>query len=123
MNRLHLAPIAAVAALLTLPTAAFAQSDPNWHGGGYDNRGGYDDRGGYGNRQGQIGGSVSAFSPFNLDLDRGTHVRLHQGTVINPTGITLRPGMRVQIYGFWHRDGSFEANEIDVSGRGRRWER
>jgi hypothetical protein len=113
MNRLHLARIAAVAALLALPTAAFAQSDPNWHG--------YNDRGGYGDRQGQIGGIVSAFSPYNLDLDRGTHVDLHNGTVINPTGITLRPGMRVQIYGYWRRDGAFEANEIDVRGHGRRY--
>jgi hypothetical protein len=119
MNRLHLTRLAAIAALLALPTAAFAQSDPNWHGG----YGGYGNRGGYGDRQGQIGGIVSDFAPFNLYLDRGTHVALHQGTVINPTGITLRRGMRVQVYGYWRRDGSFEANEIDVAGRDRRWDR
>jgi hypothetical protein len=115
MNRLHLTRIAAVAALLALPTAAFAQTDPNWHGGGYGDRG----YGGYVDREGQIGGIVSSFWPYNLDLDRGTHVSLHNGTVINPTGITLRPGMRVQIYGHWRRDGAFEANEIDVRPRGR----
>jgi hypothetical protein len=130
MNRTHLIRIAALAALVVMPTAAFAQSDPNWQWqqqhqqwnndqdrGGYDR--GYGDRGG--NRDGQIGGVVDSFSPFNLYLDRGTHVELHQGTVINPTGITLQPGMRVQVYGFWNRDGSFAANEIDVNGRGRRW--
>lgn len=120
MNRLHLARIAAIAALIAMPTAAFAQANPNWQWqdrGGYGDRG-YGDRGG--NRSGQIGGVVSSFSPFNLYLDRGTHVELHQGTVINPTGTTLRPGMRVQVYGFWNRDGSFAANEIDVGGRGRR---
>jgi Domain of unknown function (DUF5666) len=129
MNRHHLIRIAAIAALIVMPTAAFAQSDPNWQWqqqhrqwnddqdrGGYDR--GYGDRGG--NRDGQIGGVVSSFSPFNLYLDRGTHVELHQGTVINPTGITLQPGMRVQVYGYWNRDGSFAANEIDVNGRGRR---
>ena len=115
MNRLHLVRTAAIAALLVLLTAAFAQSDPNWHGG-------YGDRG-YGDRHDQVGGIVTSFQPFNLYLDRGTHVALHPGTVINPTGITLRPGMRVQIFGFWRRDGSFEANEIDVSRRGRRWDR
>jgi len=62
----------------------------------------------------QISGIVSSFSPFNVYLDRGTHVELHQGTVINPTGLGLQPGMRVAIYGFWNGDGSFEANQIDV---------
>jgi hypothetical protein len=110
MNHLHIARIAAAAALLAIPTAALAQPDPYWHG----------NRGAYGDRQGQIGGVVAAFSPYNLDLERGTHVALHKGTIINPTGINLRPGMRVQISGYWRRDGAFEANEIDVRGRGDR---
>jgi hypothetical protein len=41
------------------------------------------------------------------------HVALHQGTVINPTGVTLAPGMTVTIHGY--NGGSvFEANEIDT---------
>ncbi len=47
--------------------------------------------------------------------DRGhvDNVRLHQGTVINPTGLTLASGMSVTIYG--HNRGSvFAANEIDT---------
>jgi hypothetical protein len=41
------------------------------------------------------------------------NVLLHQGTVINPTGIPLRNGMRVTVYGY-NAGPSFNANEIDV---------
>lgn len=38
-------------------------------------------------------------------------VTLHQGTIINPTGLQLEPGMRVAIAG--HADGTtFDANRI-----------
>src|SRR5579875_1139550 len=41
------------------------------------------------------------------------NVGLHQGTIINPTGLTLAPGMSVTILGY--TDGNvFEANEIDT---------
>jgi hypothetical protein len=41
------------------------------------------------------------------------NVRLHQGTIINPTGITLSPGMVVSVDGY--TAGSyFTANEIDT---------
>jgi hypothetical protein len=40
-------------------------------------------------------------------------VMLHRGTVIDPTGLQLRPGMQVTIAG--HPDaGTFEANKIDA---------
>jgi hypothetical protein len=40
-------------------------------------------------------------------------VSLHQGTIINPTGLQLQPGEHVTIYG--NPSGStFQANEIDV---------
>ena len=46
----------------------------------------------------------------NGDLD---NVELHQGTVINPTGLTLAPGMSVTISGY--DDGSaFQANVIET---------
>jgi hypothetical protein len=41
------------------------------------------------------------------------NVSLHQGTIINPTGITLEPGFRVRIYGY-PDNGAFVANEIDT---------
>ncbi|MDB5092332.1 MAG: hypothetical protein JWO85_433 [Candidatus Eremiobacteraeota bacterium] len=40
-------------------------------------------------------------------------VQLHQGTVINPTGLTLAPGMSVTITGY-NAGSSFDANEIDA---------
>jgi hypothetical protein len=85
---------------------------------GYYNNGYYNNTPYYGaGRSGEISGIVSAFSPFNLYLDRGTHVELHQGTIINPTGIGLQPGMRVTVYGNWNSDGSFYANEINEGRR------
>jgi len=48
------------------------------------------------------------------DLDR---VELHQGTIINPTGLTLQGGMRVTVYG--HPEGPvFVADEIDTPYHG-----
>lgn len=47
--------------------------------------------------------------------DRGFNdtVELHQGTIINPTGLTLAPGMSVTIDGYANGP-VFEANEIDT---------
>jgi Domain of unknown function (DUF5666) len=91
------------------------------YNGGYNN-GGYYGNGGYGNggynRGNQLTGTVSSFSPYNLYLSNGTHVELHDGTVINPTGTNLTGGQRVRIIGNWNSDGTFNANEIDVIGRG-----
>ncbi len=87
-----------------------------YNNGGYNN-GGYNN-GGYGNRGGQLSGNVRAFSPYNLYLSNGTHVVLHNGTVINPTGTNLGSGQRVRVIGNWNQDGTFSANEIDVVGNG-----
>ncbi len=38
---------------------------------------------------------------------------MHQGTVINPTGLPLQNGMRVTIYGY-NAGSTFAANEIDA---------
>ncbi|MFN2461383.1 MAG: hypothetical protein ABR591_11945 [Candidatus Velthaea sp.] len=80
------------------------------YGNGASGYGGYSAR----QRSARVSGIVSSFSPYNLYLQRGTHVELHRGTVINPTGIALRPGMRVSIIGNWNADGTFNANEIDA---------
>ncbi len=96
---------------------------------GYGNGNGYGNNGGYGNGQGQYGdrrggmrgnevsGVVSSFSGYNLQLRNGTAVSLHQGTVINPTGTTLAPGMRVAIRGSRNSAGGFNADRIDVINR------
>jgi hypothetical protein len=41
------------------------------------------------------------------------HVQLHEGTVINPTGLQLAPGLSVRIMGY-NRGSVFAANEIDT---------
>jgi hypothetical protein len=101
----------------------------SYNNGGYNNGayGGYNN-GNYGNngrngnwnygRGNQLSGTVSSFSPYNLYLNNGQHVELHNGTVINPTGTNLSPGMRVRIIGAQNSDGTFNANEIDVVGNG-----
>jgi hypothetical protein len=92
-----------------------------YNNGGYNN-GGYNN-GNYGNRGGQLSGQVRSFSPYNLYLSNGTHVMLHNGTVINPTGSNLTNGERVRVIGNWNQDGTFNANEIDVVGNGNGYNR
>ena len=48
---------------------------------------------------------------------KGPHVHLHQGTVINPTGITLQPHMHVEVFGHWNDNGPYHADRIDVLPR------
>ena len=70
-----------------------------------------------------IDGIIIASWPYHVTLRQGSqvwHVDLHDGTVINPTGLTLRRGMRVRIDGYRKRDGAFEANVIDLQRRGYR---
>jgi len=87
-----------------------------YQNGGYQNGGGdRDDRnGGYRNGNGTVG-VVDSFNAFDLQLRNGTHVRLHQGTVINPTGTTIQPGERVSVRGHFDSNGTLEADRIDVN--------
>lgn len=94
--------------ILALPGASFAQPYNGYNNG--NNNNGAD-------RREHLSGRVTSSEPYNLTLDRSTHVVLHRGTVINPTGITLRRGMNIEVFGHWNRDGSFDANEVDVFGQ------
>src|SRR5471032_1643605 len=66
----------------------------------------------------QIQGTVAAINgAWNLTVHDANgyadSVELHQGTIINPTGLTLEPGMNVTIDGY--ADGpNFDATEIDT---------
>jgi hypothetical protein len=92
-----------------------------YNNNGYNN-GAYNNGYGYGGGNGQMSGTVSSFSPYNLYLNNGMHVELHNGTVINPTGTNLAAGQRVRVIGNWNSDGTFNANEVDVVGnRGYRY--
>jgi hypothetical protein len=65
-----------------------------------------------------IRGRVNGFDgKYSLQVrdDRGfiDNVQLHQGTIINPTGLSLQPGMPVTIAGY-NRGRVFAANQIDT---------
>jgi hypothetical protein len=65
-----------------------------------------------------IAGRITAFDGgYKLEVrdDRGfvDRVELHPGTIINPTGIRLQPGMSVTIYGV-NRGPMLAADEIDT---------
>jgi len=101
--------LAALAALAFLtPIAAAAQDVPSY---AEPNAGpGYQDE--------QIQGRITSFDgAYSLTVqdDRGfvDNVQLHDGTIINPTGLTLAPGMVVSILGY-NAGPYFAANEVDT---------
>ncbi|MGP6157261.1 MAG: hypothetical protein ACLPYS_07100 [Vulcanimicrobiaceae bacterium] len=105
MIRRILAPLAASAlavVALVAPLAAPAQSMPSYARPA----------------DMQVRGRVTGFDGhFNLSVrdERGyvDNVRIHPGTIINPTGIMLAPGMIVSLFG--NNAGSFfGANEVDT---------
>lgn len=62
----------------------------------------------------QLYGVVGRFGGFDMTLrvaGSPLPVRLHQGTIINPTGLTIKPGMRVRVFGHWS-NGAFQAERI-----------
>lgn len=62
----------------------------------------------------QLVGVVGRFGGFDMTLrveGSPLPVRLHQGTIINPTGLTIKPGMRVRVFGHW-ANGAFQADRI-----------
>jgi hypothetical protein len=88
--------------LLLIPTVALAQSPvPS-----------------YATQEQTIKGTISSFDgayTMHVRDDRGfvDNVSLHQGTIINPTGIRLQPGFSVTILGR-PNGNTFVANEIDT---------
>ena len=103
----HLAAIAAALALLAPPAAALAAAPaaPIVVAQGY----GPPPPG-----VRSIRGIVVSAAPYHLVLRNGVQVVMHNGTIINPTGTTLVPGMHVRVFGHWRHDGAFEANRIQV---------
>jgi hypothetical protein len=95
----------AVAGLI-FPAAASAQNVPSYAQQGYAN--------GDQTIQGRVASIDGTFNITVLD-DNGYSdaVELHQGTIINPTGLTLEPGMTVTIDGY-NAGPVFEANQIDT---------
>ncbi len=109
---LHIRTLAALAALIALaPLGAAAQTAP-------PDAPTYAAPPSYSSTDEVIHGRVSSFDgAYSLQVrdDRGfiDNVQLRQGTVINPTGIRLAPGMQVTIHGV-NRGSAFAANVIDT---------
>ena len=63
-------------------------------------------------------GSVTYFKRYDLQVSSGRNayreVHLHQGTVINPRGWTLKQGDMVAVSGVGQPDGSLNADIITV---------
>lgn len=61
-------------------------------------------------------GKVTYFKRFDLQVETAPNVyrnvHLHQGTVINPRGTTLAPGMTVDVSGVTEADHSLDADVI-----------
>jgi hypothetical protein len=101
--------VAAVLAALALvaPAMAIAQPVPS-----------YASQAASPNTDEQIRGRVTAFDDrYDLTVrdERGyiDKIVLHEGTIINPTGLTLAPGMIVSVLGY-NAGSYFSANEIDT---------
>ncbi|HYZ15972.1 MAG TPA: hypothetical protein VE591_06205 [Candidatus Acidoferrum sp.] len=61
-------------------------------------------------------GKVTYFRRFDLQIETAPNVyrqiHLHQGTIINPRGLTLAPGMVVDVSGTAQPDHSLNADSI-----------
>ena len=101
------------AVCLALPATASAQQSP------YGQQPSYAQPSPTYARQNGISGTITGFDGqwiVYMHDDKGytDHITLHQGTIINPTGIKLLEGMRVTVYGY--ADGpTFQANAINVA--------
>ena len=105
-----LAALTLAAPTLAAPIAAQAQDVPSYASGAQPADG-----------EENIHGRVASFDgayTMTVRDERGfiDNIQLHQGTIINPTGITLQPGMSVTIYGV-NRGSLLAANEIDTPYR------
>jgi hypothetical protein len=96
------APLAASAQVLPWPLNAVL---PGWANGNWQ----------YGANV-PSGGVVASVQGSSFTLQNGKTVIMHPGTVINPTGTRLQPGMRVSLLGTPNGPGRFNANEVDVNG-------
>ncbi|BDE07503.1 hypothetical protein WPS_27790 [Vulcanimicrobium alpinum] len=63
-------------------------------------------------------GKVTYFRRFDLQIETAPNVyrqiHLHQGTIINPRGTTITPGMTVDVSGTAQADHSLNADSINT---------
>ena len=106
---LHVRVFAALLAVAAATAPGVAQTAPT--GPSYA-------RPSYGSDDEMVSGRIASFDGayrMQVNDDRGfvDNVQLHDGTVINPTGIRLAAGMSVTIHGV-NRGSALLANEIDT---------
>ncbi|MDQ2992823.1 MAG: hypothetical protein M3R30_08415 [Candidatus Eremiobacteraeota bacterium] len=74
--------------------------------------------GAFGYNANEAHGTVTFFKRFDmqvaLQLNKYRQVKLHQGTVINPRGATIRQGQTVDVWGHADQDGTLEADTITI---------
>jgi hypothetical protein len=104
--------VAGGATLAMLPVAAAAQIPPYaqpYDGSGY----GYH----YDSVEHLLRGTVASFSPYRVLLARDdretTEVDLKKGTVIEPVGTSITPGMHLAVHGYWSK-GVFIADRVTL---------
>jgi len=106
-------------AAIAVPTAGFAQSNlPDPASAQPGAPAPSSSRPSYSSDEDVVRGQIVSFDGgYNLQVrdDRGfvDSVALHQGTIINPTGLRLSPGMSVTVRGV-NRGHVLDANQIDT---------
>jgi hypothetical protein len=63
-------------------------------------------------------GRIVARDGSSFTLRDGEVVFMHPGTVINPTGADLQPGMVVTVYGEYNGNGTIDADTINLGTPG-----
>ncbi|HTX02729.1 MAG TPA: hypothetical protein VMD07_03530 [Candidatus Acidoferrales bacterium] len=61
-------------------------------------------------------GLITDVQANQVTLNNGMTVYLHEGTIINPTGVTLYRGMRVRVFGTRYSHWHLDARRIDLIG-------
>jgi hypothetical protein len=98
----HILAAAGVFAALTAPMLASAQPMPAGPGGSMT-----------ATDPNHVRGRVDTFDGQYRLVVAGMRVRLHQGTVIHPTGATITPGQFVIVRGHW-TGHHFDADEVRI---------
>lgn len=105
MKHFRLSGFVFIAALAVAPCLALAQGYNGQNNGqGYQN-------GGY-----STNGVIAVVNGTNIKLQDGRNIFLKNGTVINPKGTRLVPGMRIYVQGWHGGNGAINASNIQVKG-------
>jgi hypothetical protein len=72
----------------------------------------YPPSGGNGSRE--TSGTIAVVNGTNIKLEDGRNIFLKDGTVINPSGTKLQPGMHIYVQGVRGGNGAINATQINV---------